>query len=163
MYGDIITMPMQEGLFRESGNNIGLACPFKSIICEAGYCHQCEIYLDWQKLGELVHVCAWCSKLIDRKPVGKPVVSHGICKECLAKYFPEITGTYEGKGGNTQEERSQRLKFRWNFQAFRDLPRYFRETWHEPWSEDDPNSGHITVLGVLRIWWIKEWHWSQTS
>ena len=157
-------MPIQEGLFRESGNNIGLACPFKPIICEVGYCHQCEVYLDWQKLGELVHICAWCSKLIYRKPdVRRPVVSHGICEECMAKYFPEVAGLMRAKEVIHKGSGPGGYKFRWNFGAFRDLPRYFRENWHKPRSEDDPNSGHITVLGVLRIWWIKEWHWSQTS
>ncbi len=80
--------PKREGLFWVSGNNEGLACPFKPIICEGGDCHQCQIYLDWEKLGELIQVCAWCSKVIDRMPgVGCPVISHGICPECMQEYF----------------------------------------------------------------------------
>jgi len=80
--------PKREGLFWVSGNNEGLTCPFKPLICERGYCHQCQIYLDWQKKGELIQVCAWCSKVIDRMPgVGRPVISHGICPECMQKYF----------------------------------------------------------------------------
>jgi len=78
----------REGLFRVTGDNEGLACPFKPIICEVGDCHQCQIYFDWEKLGELIQVCAWCSKIISRKPnLGRPVVSHGICPECMPKYF----------------------------------------------------------------------------
>jgi len=66
-------------------------CPFKPIICEASYCRHCQIYLDWQKLGELIEICAWCSRVIDRKPnpFHRPVVSHGICPECMQKYFPD--------------------------------------------------------------------------
>ncbi len=81
-------MSKREGLFREAGNNEGLACPFKPIICESDDCHQCQIYLDWEKLGELIQICAWCSKVIDRMPgVGHPVISHGICRECIQEYF----------------------------------------------------------------------------
>jgi len=73
-------MLKQEGLFRVSGNNWGLACPFEPIVCRRGYCDFCEIYHDWQKLGEIIVICAWCSNVIDKKPgLGKPVVSHGIC------------------------------------------------------------------------------------
>jgi len=39
----------QERIFSTSSNNKGLPCPFKLILCQEGYCHQCEIYLDWQK------------------------------------------------------------------------------------------------------------------
>ena len=81
--------PKREGLFRVSGNNKELACPFKAIVCQQGYCGKCPIYLDWQKLGEVVLICAWCSKVIDRKPgLGQPVVSHGICLECKQEYLP---------------------------------------------------------------------------
>ncbi|MBA7619253.1 hypothetical protein ES703_26590 [subsurface metagenome] len=83
-------MPKQEGLFRVAGNNGGLACPFEPIVCRRKYCDDCEIYHDWQKLGEIVVICAWCSQVIDRKPgFGRPVVSHGICRECHQKYFPK--------------------------------------------------------------------------
>jgi len=101
-------MPKQEGLFRVSGNNWGLACPFEPIVCRRGYCDFCEIYHDWQKLGEIVVICAWCSKVIDKKPgLGKPVVSHGICRECVQKYFPETT---------SRDTKSRRIKERerWN-------------------------------------------------
>jgi len=86
-------MLKQEGLFRVSGNNWGLACTFEPIVCRRGYCDFCEIYHDWQKLGEIVVICAWCSKVKDRKPnnFGGPVVSPGICHECVQKYFPETT------------------------------------------------------------------------
>ncbi len=80
--------PKQEGLFRVSGNNWGLVCPFSEIVCQRGYCHLCETYLDWEKSGEIVTICAWCSKVISRKP-RRAVVSHGICLECKQKYFPE--------------------------------------------------------------------------
>jgi len=82
--------PQQQGIFRVSGNNWGLVCPFEPIVCRRGYCDLCEIYHDWQKLGEIVVICAWCSKVMDRKPsLGRPVVSHGICPECQEKYFPK--------------------------------------------------------------------------
>ena len=110
IYGDIITMPMQEGLFRDSGNNIGLACPFKPIICEVGRCEQCPIYLDWQKLGELIHICAWCSKVKSRNanPFGQPVVSGGICLECQQKYFPETLTAQIDRRGRKDGSRQER-------------------------------------------------------
>jgi len=37
-------------VFRISGNNKGLMCPFKPILCQEGYCTECQIYLDWLKL-----------------------------------------------------------------------------------------------------------------
>jgi len=89
-------MPKGERKFRILGNNNGLACPFKSVLCEEGHCHDCQIYLDWQKLGEMVVLCAWCGVVMDRNPeLGKSVVSHGLCSECQQRYFPEdmVVGT----------------------------------------------------------------------
>ena len=82
----------QERLFRISENNKGLMCPFKGVVCQEGYCEKCQIYLDWLKLREILVICAWCNKVIDRKPnLGRPVVSGGICPECVQKYFPALT------------------------------------------------------------------------
>jgi len=39
-----------ERIFSISGNSKGLRCPFKPIVCLEGYCRECQIYLDWQKL-----------------------------------------------------------------------------------------------------------------
>lgn len=79
-----------ERVFSISSNNKGLPCPFKPILCQEGYCHGCLIYLDWQKLGEMVVICDWCGKMMYRQPdLGKPGVSHRICLECKRKYFPE--------------------------------------------------------------------------
>ncbi len=50
--------PKLDGLFYASGNNWGLRCPFEPIICRTGYCEKCQIYHDWQKLGEMLIVCA---------------------------------------------------------------------------------------------------------
>jgi len=84
-------MTKQEGLFRVAGNNWGLSCPFEPIDCRRGYCDFCEIYHEWQKLGEIIVVCTWCSKVIDRKlSLGRPVVSHETCPECQQKYFPKV-------------------------------------------------------------------------
>jgi len=46
----------QQRLFRISGNSKGLMCPFKGILCQEGYCHNCQIYLDWLKLRGKVKV-----------------------------------------------------------------------------------------------------------
>ncbi|GAH31723.1 unnamed protein product, partial [marine sediment metagenome] len=43
-------MLKQERIIRISGNNKGLTCPFKPIVCQEGYCEQCQIYLEWLKL-----------------------------------------------------------------------------------------------------------------
>jgi len=42
-------MPNRERIFSISSNNKGLPCPFKPILCQEGYCHGCQIYLDWLK------------------------------------------------------------------------------------------------------------------
>ena len=82
---------MNEKTFTISGNNMGLACPFKQIACQEGCCKTCQIYLDWQKLGEIVVICAWCGEVLRRDPaLGRPVVSHGICLECQQKHFPKL-------------------------------------------------------------------------
>ncbi len=92
-------MPKQETIFRISVNNRWVACPFKAIVCPRGYCHQCPIYLDWKKRGEMVVICAWCGKAKDRKPnLGRPIVSHGICPECQQKYFPETVSCHRKIG-----------------------------------------------------------------
>lgn len=86
-------MPKQKRIFRISGDNRGLVCPFKGIVCQQGDCHRCQRYVDWQKLRELILVCAWCSKVKCRVPnSGQPVVSHGICLECQKKHFPKTVG-----------------------------------------------------------------------
>jgi len=43
----------------------------------------------------MIVICAWCGKAKSRKPnLGyPPVVSHGICVECKAKYFSELGKT----------------------------------------------------------------------
>ena len=42
-------MPQETRLFSISGGNKGLLCPFKLVICQEGFCHECQIYLDWQR------------------------------------------------------------------------------------------------------------------
>ena len=93
--GEVEKNLKREGLFRISGDNKGLVCPFKPITCQEGACKECGIYLDWQKRGEIMLVCAWCGREIDRKPgLGQSGVSHGCCDECQRKYFPQ---TVRGK------------------------------------------------------------------
>jgi len=83
-------MSEQERKFTISGNNEGLSCPFKPILCEEGHCHDCQIYLDWQKRGEMIVICAWCGEVMHRNPeLGESVVSHGLCSKCQQKYFPK--------------------------------------------------------------------------
>lgn len=61
----------------------GLPCPFKPIVCEEGYCHQCQTYLDWEKQGEKVVICALCGEVMYRTPdFGRSVLSYGLCDEC---------------------------------------------------------------------------------
>ena len=36
-------------VFSESGNKKGLWCPFKPMLCQEGYCSECQIYHEWQK------------------------------------------------------------------------------------------------------------------
>lgn len=77
-------------IFTISGNNKGLACPFKLILCQEGYCWECQIYLDWQERGEIVVICAWCGKVMGKKPgLGQTGISHGMCDECLQREVGE--------------------------------------------------------------------------
>ena len=86
-------MPEEKTIFSISENNKGLPCPFKQINCENGKCERCQIYLDWQKRGEMLVICAWCGVEVDRKPgLGKSGVSHGICLECNKKHFSGYLG-----------------------------------------------------------------------
>lgn len=84
-----LNMPKQERMFTISGNNKGLMCAFKPVVCQEGYCHECQIYLDWQKQEEILVICAWCGTVMRRNPnPGESVVSHGICPKCQRKHFP---------------------------------------------------------------------------
>lgn len=38
-------------MFSTMGNNKGLVCPFKPIICQEGYCQECQSFLK-SRLGE---------------------------------------------------------------------------------------------------------------
>lgn len=80
----------EERRFTISGDNRGLARPFKPITCQKGSCKECQIYLDWQKRGDILVVCAWCGEELGRKPgLGQSGISHGICLDCQEKYFPK--------------------------------------------------------------------------
>jgi len=74
-------------IFRISGNNNeGLLCPFKLIVCEEGYCHQCQTYRDWEEQGEKVVVCVLCGEVVRRIPdFGRSVFAYGLCNECEQK------------------------------------------------------------------------------
>ena len=86
-------MPDEKRKFTLPGDNRGLLCPFERIVCEEGDCRICKIYADWQKKGEILVICAWCSKVLEIKPAyGNPGVSHGLCPECQEKHFPKAIG-----------------------------------------------------------------------
>ncbi len=58
----------------------------QGVVCQEGYCSECQI--DWQKLGEMLVICAWCGKVIRTKPgLGQSGVSHGICPECEQRFY----------------------------------------------------------------------------
>ena len=44
-------IPKQKRILSMSGNNKGLACPLRPIICQEGYCCECQIYSDWRMKG----------------------------------------------------------------------------------------------------------------
>ena len=79
---------LKERIFSISGDNKGLNCPFKPITCHEGYCEECQIYLDWQKLGETLVICALCSKEIaKRSGLGHSGISRGMCPECSQLFW----------------------------------------------------------------------------
>jgi len=53
------------------------------ILCQEGYCIDCQIYLDWQKREERVVICGSCGKVMYRTPdFGRPGLFQGLCDEC---------------------------------------------------------------------------------
>lgn len=81
------SMVGQRKVFSIEGDNRGLSCPFKAMVCGEGYCSKCQVYSDWEKLGEMLVVCSWCGKAMYTKPgLGQVGVSHGLCSECQRKY-----------------------------------------------------------------------------
>ena len=87
-------MLKQERVFRISGNNKGLTCPFKGILCPGGYCPVCPIYLDWLKLREKVAICGSCGKVMHRiSDFGRPVLFQALCDECAKEGGSEKSET----------------------------------------------------------------------
>ena len=69
--------------FSVLGSNKGLCCPFKPRTCQAGFCEECQISLDWQNLGEQVVACALCGRGISRESgAGGPGLSLAMCPNC---------------------------------------------------------------------------------
>ena len=82
------TSMLMERVFSISGDNKGLQCPFKPSICQNGYCEECQLYLDWQELGEILGVCALCGKEIAKQSgLGQSAISRGMCPECWQSFW----------------------------------------------------------------------------
>ncbi len=49
-------------------------------------------------------VCAWCNKNMGEKN-GRGVdgVTHGICKQCFAKFMAKVEGTIGARGGQDEQ------------------------------------------------------------
>jgi len=45
--GGKLKVPENGRIFNMAGNNKGLWCPFKPVICQEGYCHECQLYITW--------------------------------------------------------------------------------------------------------------------
>ena len=89
---------LEERVFSLSGDNKGFRCPFKPGICQNGYCEECQIYFDWQELGEMLVICALCGKEIAKQSgLGQSGVSRGICPECWERYFAKKVASYGTK------------------------------------------------------------------
>ncbi len=90
-------MFQQHRIFKISGNNMGLVCPFITGVhhgCQVGYCLRCSVFANWQKKGEFLLLCAWCGAVLRRDPDhGKQVLSHGICPECKEEHFTKTSLT----------------------------------------------------------------------
>lgn len=81
----------KERVFSISGNNRGFPCPFTPSVCQNGYCEECQIYLDWQELGEMLVICALCGKeMAKQSGLGQSGVSRGMCPECWEKDFAMV-------------------------------------------------------------------------
>lgn len=64
----------------------GLTCPFKPILCQEGYCQDCQIYLDYQQGNS--------------KIVGLWNKNHEICGDCYASRTALRDMLKEGGRGN---------------------------------------------------------------
>ena len=48
-----------------------------------------RFYNEELSAGEITYVCAWCGELLEyKRGQGQSIISHGICPECMEKYFP---------------------------------------------------------------------------
>ena len=104
-------MPKQERIFNISRNNKGLTCPYKPILCQEGHCRECQIYLDWQKLGRSGSFARLVGKSAVWRLVLGPVVSHGICLE-----YQQSMSITERPGGLpkiTKTARQDHFSCRW--------------------------------------------------
>ena len=81
----------QEAVFSLAGNNKGLACPFKPITCQEGFCKECQVYFDRQQSEQIVVISGWCGKAF-RMEFGhvRAVVSHEICPDVKPNYSHSI-------------------------------------------------------------------------
>ena len=72
--------------------------------------------LEIRKLNGLLPICAWCKKLRDDLGYWKSVeeyisthtgaeFTHGLCPECMDKYFPGYSTEVNGKENNKSEVR----------------------------------------------------------
>ena len=43
---------MKPRYYTVSGNNKGLPCPYKVMLCQEGFCGECQVFLDWDKSQE---------------------------------------------------------------------------------------------------------------
>ena len=81
---------LEHRAFSVLGSNKGLRCPFKPGTCQAGFCKECQIYLDWQNLGEHVVACALCGRDISRESgAGEPGVSLAMCPDCWQLFWTD--------------------------------------------------------------------------
>jgi len=42
-----LKVPENGRIFNITGNNKCLWCPFKPVICQEGYCRDCQLYITW--------------------------------------------------------------------------------------------------------------------
>ena len=41
----------QERILSMSSSNKGVLCPYQPVLCQEGYCHGCQVYLNWRTRG----------------------------------------------------------------------------------------------------------------
>lgn len=109
-------------------------------------------------------ICAWCEKVMGEKKTEKPGDTHGICRKCMKKHFPEdyaalhkAAATYDSKETDAlmTKQLSERDDYRpaGDSNFFHDYPENSSDV--RPWS---PSRNQQELWNRFKEWWREKWY-----